>query len=155
MPEWISPDREQIFPNLTRSAYEKTSDENDRNNCAAWAAGDDKRWWQPPVEKWHHWPHGPPLSIHIDSFIKAYELKGFEICVDATLETGYEKLAIFAYPDGEFVHAARLSSNGWSSKLGDWEDIRHDTLHALEGARPAYGNVRVFMRRQIILHGQA
>src|SRR5437879_1148322 len=99
MPLWIPPLRERTFPNLSRSAYEKTSDENDRNNCAAWAAGDDTRWWQPPVEPWHYWPSGAPLNFDVDSFARAYELEGFEQCADATPEAGFEKVAIYGYPN--------------------------------------------------------
>ncbi len=152
MPQWISPDRENIFPNLHRSIYEKTSEENDRNNCAAWAAGDASRWMQPPVEPWHYWPAEAPLDLDVDSFVKAYELIGFEICADATYEAGYQKLAIYGYPDRTFSHAARLNENGsWSSKLGCWEDIKHDTLRALEGRWPAYGKVYVYMKRKIVV----
>jgi hypothetical protein len=36
----------------------------------------------------------------------------------------------------------------WTSKLGDWEDIEHDTWQSLEGG--FYGHVAVFMRRRYL-----
>jgi hypothetical protein len=152
MAEWISPDRERNFPKLDRSHYEKTSDETDRNNCAAWAHGDSALWMQPPAEPWHYWPRGAPLTFDSDSFIRAYELLGWELCDDALPELGYKKLAIYEHPNGEFAHAAQLNRDGsCSSKLGDWEDIRHDTLDVLEelAPHPAYGRVKYFMRYKI------
>jgi hypothetical protein len=150
MPEWISPDKERNFPNLTRDVYEKTSDEDEYNNCAAWAMGDRNNWLQPLGEKWHSWPNGAPLSFAFTSFVKAYEIFGFETCVDAAHEAGYEKIVIYAYADATFAHAAKLNADGsWSSKLGKIEDIQHDNLTCLEGSRPAYGQVRCYMKRPI------
>lgn len=152
MAEWISPHREAAFPRLNRSRYRKTSDETDRNNCAAWARGDLAGWMQPLGESWHYWPAGAPLTFEATSFIKAYELFGWEICDNAVPETGYEKLAVYAFPNDEFAHASRLNDDGTcSSKLGDWEDIWHKTLDALEEQPPkrAYGKVMKFMRRKI------
>jgi hypothetical protein len=149
MPEWISPSKERHWPNLTRAVYNKTSETDKFNNCAGWAAG-DKQWWQPPTEVWHYWPQGAPTNdFSVNSFVKAYELHGFEICADAATETGYEKIAIYSYSNGEFAHAAKSNADGsWSSKLGKWEDISHSTLSALEGASPAYGNATTFMKRK-------
>jgi len=147
MSEWISLNKEHNFPNLTRDVYEKTSDEDEYNNCAAWAMGNKDNWLQPFGEKWHVWPNGAPLSFEVTSFVKAYELFGFEECADSVHEIGYEKIAIYAYPDGAFAHAAKLNTDGsWSSKLGKIEDIQHDNLGCLEGPWPAYGEVRFFMK---------
>lgn len=149
MPDWISTYRERKFPKLDRSLYRKTSDENDRNNCFGFAAG-DTGWWQPPLEPWHYWPQGAPLDFSVNSFVRAYEIEGFSVCNNTAQEAGYEKVAIYGYPDGEFAHAAKLNDDdSWTSKLGDWEDIRHAALENLEGDRPAYGYVRVFMRRSL------
>ncbi len=149
MADWISPDRESRFPNLSRSVYQKTSDENDLNNCVGFAARDDG-WWQPPVERWHYWPQGAPLDFRLSSFVRAYELEGFEMCADSVPELGFERVALYAYSNGEFAHVARLNEDGsWTSKLGEWEDIQHMQLSNLEGSRPAYGQVRTYMKRRL------
>jgi hypothetical protein len=38
-----------------------------------------------------------------------------------------------------------LPTGKWTSKLGDWDDIEHDTLEALEAA--FYGRVAQIMKR--------
>lgn len=146
MEQWIPFLRELPFPNLLRPFYRKTSDETDLNNCAAWAAGYASRWMQPKTESWHLWPDGAPNDYKAESFVRAFELVGFQKCADGSREDGYSKIAIFAKKDGEFGHAAKLMPDGlWSSKLGDWEDISHTTLDLLESE--SYGNVKWFMKR--------
>jgi hypothetical protein len=152
MPAWISPNRENRFPNLTRGTYEKKSDESGRYNCIAFAVGDAERWWEPPIDgildPGQYWPKGAPTDCHVSSYAKAYELHGFELYNEEIKGFGFETVALYAHRDGEITHAARLNEYGsWDSKLGDWEDIRHDYLIGLEGDRPAYGYVRFFMRR--------
>jgi hypothetical protein len=51
------------------------------------------------------------------------------------LEPGIEKVAIYAdLPADSWTHAARQLPNGrWTSKLGDFEDIEHDTPEGLAG----------------------
>ena len=41
MPDYLSAKRESFFPNLTRAAYYKTSEESEIYNCVAYAAGDE------------------------------------------------------------------------------------------------------------------
>jgi len=155
MCEWIPESREKKFPNLNRSVYHKTSEEDEFHNCIAYAAGDKTQWWQPPLqegieEPGQYWPPGAPIEPHINSLIRAYELSGFQLCPDDTFEEGFEKVALYAYPDGGIAHAAKRLANGkWSSKLGDWEDIMHDTYSSLEGTEtePAYGSVKFFMKK--------
>ena len=154
MPEWIDADREGTFPFLVRDRYEKTSEETPdlRYNCAAYAAGDESRWWQPlqPDDEepiWSFWPAGVPHDGTLGSYIKAFELSGFVLC-DPGKEDGFERIALYAHENGLFTHAARqLPSGRWTSKLGDWEDIEHETPQLLEGGRPAYGFVWHYMKR--------
>ena len=57
-----------------------------------------------------------------------------------------EKVAIYAI-GGRTKHMARqLPSGAWTSKLGDLEDIEHESLSALEGSD--YGNVAMIMARK-------
>ena len=77
---------------------------------------------------------------------QAFRTLGYEVCENERLETGFEKIAIYAEIDGELKHAARqLESGRWTSKLGGWEDIEHSTLAALEGKE--YGRVMRLMKR--------
>jgi hypothetical protein len=73
---------------------------------------------------------------------------------NSELEVGTEKVAIYVDADGIPTHAARQLADGtWTSKLGEWEDIRHKTLKAMEdgdGLGLGYGRVAVILRRSTI-----
>ena len=60
-------------------------------------------------------------------------------------------MALYGDAGGAPTHVARqLPSGAWTSKLGDWEDIEHQTLASLEerpGAAPAYGKVARILKR--------
>ncbi len=141
---YLTPFQESYFPNLHRSDYRLTSPETDEYNCFAWAAHiNDNRW--DPTNNWY-WPIGVPRSVTLPSAQAAYESLGFELCTSDALENGYEKIAIYVKDDGQLAHAARQLANGsWTSKLGDWPDIEHATLTALEGSY--YGHVEAILRR--------
>ncbi|HEV3083903.1 MAG TPA: hypothetical protein VGY66_29240 [Gemmataceae bacterium] len=67
-------------------------------------------------------------------------------CAGPELESGFEKIAVYALASGAPTHAARqLPSGAWLSKLGDLQDIEHQTLEALEGRD--YGKAVRFLRR--------
>lgn len=88
------------------------------------------------------------MSQTVEALVAAYESLGFAMCDDSDVELGYEKVAIYGTPDGEFQHAARQLNDGhWTSKLGEWEDIEHNTLEALECQD--YGTVQRILRRPI------
>src|SRR5205807_1571826 len=77
--------------------------------------------------------------------IRLYESLGYQACSEATLEAGFEKVAIFGDPMG-YSHAARQLPDGWwTSKIGGMEDIEHATPDALVGDE--YGVVVQVMRR--------
>ena len=72
------------------------------------------------------------------------------MCSDGTPEDGFEKIAIYATGPSNTKpsHAARQLANGkWTSKLGQVEDIEHDTVTAIEG--PLYGLVVRYLKRQL------
>ena len=87
------------------------------------------------------------------SFQVVFEGMGYLECESNALEAGYEKIAIFVDNDGVPTHAARqLQSGAWASKLGDWEDIEHESLSTLESAplmNSLYGTVALILRRPI------
>ncbi len=141
---------ESEFPRLRIEGYVNASPQTDDYNCIAFAGGDTTEKWDPDVTTGRYWPNEVPRSLDLDSFILLYEFEGGYIpCADGSLETGFEKIAIFLSISKEVTHAAKqLPSGEWKSKLGDWEDIKHKTLEALEGN--FYGKVVQFMKRSVI-----
>lgn len=113
-----------LFPNLTDDNHEVTSPRTIKYNCIAWAAKNSTRWWQPGA----YWPIDSTRDDYgIGELVLAFQCLGFIECEDASLESGYEKVAL--YSSGMmYTHAARQLPNGlWTSKLGQLEDITHET----------------------------
>ncbi len=136
-----------LFPGLRGTAYQVTSPANDLYNCIAWAAGETLRWWWPDLLRNRYWPAGVVRDETLAAFQEAFGSLGYAVCADETLEAGFEKVALFARPDGFPTHAARqLGSGRWTSKLGEVEDIEH-ALRDLEGVE--YGSVALVMKRPL------
>ncbi len=134
------------FPNLRNTGFQFTSPETGRYNCIAWAAGDITRfWWPNPV---YYWPDGLPKEETVESFLNVFAIFGFEPCTSASLEAGFEKVALYCDADGIPSHMARQLMNGtWTSKLGSSYDITHPTLEGVEGQ--AYGSVCRILKRHL------
>lgn len=138
---------EETFPNLAKGGYRVTSAQTKDHNCIAWAAGDTQNWWWPipPGIKEAFWPSGASREETLAAFQDAFASLGYVVCDDEDLETGFEKIALFANQEGVPQHAARqLLTGRWTSKLGELEDIEH-ALRDLEGT--AYGLVVLVMKR--------
>lgn len=141
-------DLASLFPNLLSEGYRRTSSPTINYNCIAWAAGDDTRRWDVVRGLGAHWPDAVQRRWTRRNLIAVFASEGYEKCADGDLEQGFEKIAIYCR-NGEPKHAARqLDDGGWTSKLGDLDDITH-TLNGLAGDR--YGNPDVFMRRHVQL----
>lgn len=129
---------------MLANGFRLTSPPDVSYNCLAWAAGANDAWWDPSPG--YYWPDHAPRNWTVESLIKAYEAHGFSKCADGSLESGYEKIALYGDPVG-YTHAARqLSTGKWASKIGTLEDIEHAKPECLEGA--SYGRVVQFMRRR-------
>ncbi len=131
------------FPNLNKTPYTVTSGQDWQYNCIAWAAGDNaKRWW--PLTEDYYWPNEAPDGNTIQTFTDTFSEMGYDICEHGKLESGYEKVALYAQ-NGTPTHMARqLPTGEWTSKCGDLEDISH----LLEGVEcHLYGFVALFMKR--------
>jgi glycine/D-amino acid oxidase-like deaminating enzyme len=143
------------LPNLRGDPFEITSPETPRYNCFAWAADDDQHWWEPPNPLYdlldpvptRYWPPGALPELSVDGLVSAFAKRGYARCDFADLEPEFEKIAIYvSTTTGLVTHAAKqLASGAWTSKIGDWEDIVHSTLQAVEGT--AYGVAARFLRR--------
>ena len=132
-----------IFPKLAETEFKITSPVDRRYNCIAWAAGEDQEFWWPGKG---NWPPGVPATQTRIAFIKAFQTRGYDVCVDGDPEEGYEKVVLYEKL-GRPEHAARSTFDGqWSSKLGQSYDIVH-TLEGLSGTQ--YGKPALFMKRQI------
>lgn len=141
-------DIEQSFQRLAASGYRITSPADPIYNCAAWAAGETGRWWEPSTSGGYYWPPTVPPVHSLPSFVAAFAVLGYEPCPNAHPEPGIEKLALYADEHGLPTHVARqLPSGTWTSKLGTSEDLEHDTLEALEGV--LYGRVVQHLRRRL------
>jgi len=135
-----------LFPDLARTGFHITSPMDATYNCIAWSVGDTARWWWPDPGGFDFWPPGTPRDRTVDAFIQALGTAGYAPCADGSMESGWEKVALYATHEGP-THAARQLPNGhWTSKLGPDEDIEHD-LAGLVSA--IYGSVIQFMRRPV------
>ena len=106
------------------------------------------RW--PDMANIGYWPPNIPREETVTAFIAAYAIQGYAQCADGALEAGFEKIVLYGVRVAlEIVptHAARQLSDGrWTSKLGNCEDIEHDTPEMLNG--PRYGAPVCFLKRQ-------
>jgi hypothetical protein len=116
--------------------YEVTSKQTKKYNCIAWSMGKTNKWWEAAKYPGYHWPDGIPDDGSLNALMNLYERWGYKKCgKDATLEEGMEKVAIYC-KDGEYSHGARQLRDGrWTSKLGLFEDIIHESLDSLCGNR--------------------
>lgn len=132
---------------LPSNSYRVTSQKTTDYNSIAWSANEDGRYWWPDSFAGYYWPLNEKHET-LDCFTKLYvDCLGYEISGSQEHEPGFEKIAIYTGSDGKPKHVARqLSSGKWTSKLGDNEDIEHDTLNVLEGSNK-YGFVARILRR--------
>lgn len=136
-----------VCPRLSTTDYVKSSEARRRCNCFAWVAGDPSRNWYPGGSPdVSYWPADVRDDLALEAFLEAYGTLGFEPCVGGALVEGVEKIAIFVDGSGDAAHAARQLPDGlWESKMGTWEDIRHQTLDCLQGGE--YGVVAAYLSR--------
>jgi hypothetical protein len=141
-----------LIPAL-RGAVEIKSPADENYNCIAWSLNDLHQWWWPTptgTGRWpgKYWPTGILNEETLAAFIALYERLGFKKCSSGDFEEGYDKIAIYTDHLGTPTHAARWWQEdlGWSSKLGEENDILHHSLESLEGT--AYGHVSQIMKRK-------
>jgi hypothetical protein len=131
------------FPNLQGGRFSVMSNHTCTYNCIGWAAGDTENWWWPSPDD--YWPESVPRAETIEAFRLAFQTRGYEPCDDGDLESGYEKVAIYAIA-GQPKHMARqLPSGAWTSKLGKAWDIEHASLDGVECKE--YGRTVEYLRR--------
>lgn len=133
------------FPRLTATNHRITSPPSTDYNGIAWSAGDTHHWWQPGV----YWPISvPPDDFGISILELAFAALGFTDCgPNDSLETGFEKVALYGSVEF-YTHAAKqLATGKWTSKLGRDVDIEHDAPDNVAGG--LYGEVVQYMKRPL------
>ena len=139
---------EKLFPGLRNTTYPITGPASSLYNCIAHVADSKDAWWQPAPEptKKTYWPPGVMQEWSLDAPAMALGTIGYLPCDDSTLESAFERIALYADTADEPTHAARqLASGAWTSKLGELEEIEHAGLAALEGQE--YGRAVRFLKR--------
>ena len=137
---------EAAFPKLKTGNWEPHSKSDPSYNCLAFAAGDVTQRWEPDYAKQFYWPPEADRENTVLAAIEAYQTRDFVRCEDASLEEGFEKIAIYATPAGGLRHATRQLPDGrWVSKLGYAEDIIHNEVDGV--ACDCYGQPVCFMKR--------
>src|SRR5271157_4508246 len=86
---------QQLFPNLNADSCIEKSQTTRQYNCFAWAVGETHRRWEPDPLGIYFWPPEAPRELTVPAFVRAYESRGFRICIGGILEEGLEKIAIF------------------------------------------------------------
>jgi hypothetical protein len=144
---------EQCFPKLQNSNYKITSPEDPRYNCVAFSVGCTTLFFQllERPSKTYYWPPGIPRDDTLECWIQLYTIHGYKPCEIGDLEPNVEKIAIYVGATGEPLHVARqLVSGWWQSKLGQGQDLEHETLESLEGYdMDEYGKVACFLSRPL------
>ncbi len=136
---------QRLFPNLTDDNHLIMSQETDNYNCIAWAYEvSNKRMWPGDLDSF--WPPRVTGGDELEAIIQLYLDSGYEKCESGESEEGYKKVAIYVNGEGPQHAALQLESGLWTSKLGDLQDIQHDTLQGLEGEE--YGNATLFLKKR-------
>jgi hypothetical protein len=96
-----------------------------------------------------YWPPGASNEVSLTAFIEAFAAIGYQPCASGELESGIEKVALYAL-SGRPTHAARQdpTTGEWLSKLGRAYDIMHVSLNDLSGGH-LYGEVAIYLERKV------
>ncbi len=130
---------------MTNKNHSIKSPKTDDYNCIAWAYGVSNRWmW--PGDPDSYWPSEATDADILEIVTQLYLDSGFDKCETGELEEGYTKIAIYVKEDRPTHAAFQIESGRWSSKLGSWEDIEHNTLGVVECE--SYGKATIFLKKR-------
>lgn len=133
------------LPDFVNSRSKITSPETSKYNCIAWAFGSSSKWWWPCDHPDAHWPMDCAGLTVTQAFDAWFNADGWQETQDLAFDPALVKIALFAKPDGEPTHAARLiATDTWTSKLGHSYDVSHG-INELNG--PTYGRpIRIYSK---------
>jgi hypothetical protein len=97
----VSAELERIFPALAVDGYALSSPDSAAYNCIAWAVGESHRWWEPGI----YWP--VQVGDDLSALVSLFASLGYDPCDGEELESGYDKVALYAGELGDWTHAAR------------------------------------------------
>jgi hypothetical protein len=113
-----APELEAEFPGLLSTAYEVRSPHDPKYNCIAYPVGDLNHFWYDAYVKGYYWPPGEPSADTLEGWLRVFAIHGYRETDDDTLEPRYEKIAIYAGPDGP-EHVARQKASAY--RPAKWE----------------------------------
>jgi len=140
------------FPKLIPGTFQPVSRATIRYNCLGFAAGDERHWWEAEGNGGRfYWPQHIKRVTNIETVSTIFTSEGFALTNNHDIESGYEKVAIYASLETfEFSHIAKSDGKVWKSKLGSGQDIYHYSLAVLEGDQAdEYGIVERVLRKPI------
>ncbi|MFY9951433.1 MAG: hypothetical protein WAK27_22220 [Candidatus Sulfotelmatobacter sp.] len=138
------------FPALRGGVgYRDTSDETAAYNCLAWALGINWTRYDPePKCAGYYWFPGLPRKWDEVTLRLLFEKHNYSVSDNSEVEPGYEKVVFYSDDEGVPQHFARQLPNGkWTSKVGDLNDIEHDSLDCL--ISPIYGAPGLVLKRKL------
>lgn len=147
--EMTSFQKQKFYPNLFVDSYHKTSEETKDYNCVAWILGKQDESVDLCLDD-----EGEPIPDFDPTpapYIEYFKKFGFILYEEAGLIEGIEKIALYQGREDYFEHVAKQLPNGnWTSKVGEFEDIEHYTLEALNNPTN-YGHPTIIMGRKRIV----
>ena len=88
------------FPDLSKGGYRRTSPPTIDYNCVAWVFDDTQKWWEPDPFGICFWPPNVRRTYAVESYVRVCRQQGYVACPDGSVESGYEKLAIYTAAGG-------------------------------------------------------
>lgn len=118
-------------------------------NCIAFAMGLQDRWVDNNILcPGHWWPPISDCSMKKEALIKAFEYLKFQLCEDASIEEGYDKVVLFCDNADNWTHAARIIGDGIEhSKFGQGWDAFYSGNGIFAGS--CYGQEYAYMKRAV------
>jgi hypothetical protein len=138
------------FPALRGgTGYRDTSEETIVYNCLAWALGIAWTRYDPePKCAGYFWFPGLPRKWDEATLRLLFEKHNYSVADNSEVEPGYEKVVFYSDDEGVPQHFARQLPNGkWTSKIGDLNDIEHDSLECL--VSHLYGAPGLVLKRKL------
>lgn len=84
----------------------------------------------------------------VQSYVTIFGQYGFSVCQETKPEKGFVKIVLYGNDAGKWTHVARQLDNGeWTSKMGDYEDIKHIDVDCVGGG--SYGKPLIYMKKPL------
>ena len=138
------------WPKLRPTNHKLTSQATARYNCVGFGIKDERRWWEAGLHGGrYYWP--PDIPDTLDGWVLLFAREGYELTTNRNVEAGREKIAIYvSLDDMQPGHVAISDGRAWKSKLGEFQDIEHESLELLEGDHSCeYGIVEKILHRPL------